>query len=445
MATVIKLQGRDFTGVGRAITQLLEDKKDKRLDGLQSELLREIADAPDEATAAALLGDVTYTDVIGDPIRFSQLVQAIGTMQPGFDVLPAYNEAGERIPLSVRKGTRITEETFSSQGLHSQPRVTFYSDDLGNDEDIPRLLGSFRSRGEAEQAQRDSGIDGDFAILGQQETNIATQAASIRGGQRRANISTYLDQQRFRIDQAKGYTPFSHLIYDHDSGLIDDKFFQEAWKALTFRSGLTPEDLKAAYSEDASENWAAVENMSVLFSKMVEKVVANPLILTNIGAIPKIGAKIGAELEAIAALTGMSHKSIDEYNWGSLASESNVLKGMFLDAAIVSARADGQTGKQLSDRDLQLFLDRVGRDISDVPSFVKNLDNLAKRHQREFFVDYRAFTRQEWTGADFTQIQYTQKSIDEKFRERAAEEYGVTIGGGDLGLGDLQENIGGNR
>ena len=389
--------------------------------------MREISEVSSEEEAMALLGDPVNQGIVGDPQRLAQTMQSITQTFPGHDSIPVYDEAGERVLYSFRKGEEVTEQILNRAGFHSSPEQMFFADDLDDDEDIAQLIGNFRNKREAAKVNKNGNLKGQFAILNQAQHSIASQAATIRAGNRRADVDLLMKQDRFAIDQGKGYTAFANLIYEHENGLIDDKLFEAAWKRLTFTSGLTPEDLAVEYREDASENYANVENMSVLFNQMVQSVIANPLIITNVSAIPKIAAKIGAELGALAALSGMTHKPIDEYDWGSLASESNVLKGMFLDAAVVSARADGQTARSLSDRDLQLFLDRVGRDISDVPSFVKNLDNLAKRHQREFFTRYRAFTKQEWDGAGFTQIKFTESEINEQFKQKLTDEYGVTF------------------
>jgi len=425
MATVVN-RGSDNRGaiLLSAVAGFLSGMKDKRMDRLQSELLREIEAAPDEATAAALYGDERFTSVVNSD-RFPSIVQATQMMHKDFEVLFGYTEDGEQVPFSVPKGSRINEETFSSRGFRSSKAELYYADDLDKTEDLPLQtpLGAFRSRGEAMRAAEERNPDGNFNVLAQAEANISTQAAMMAGQNRRADVAAYLAQERFRIDNAKGYTPFSQLQYDFANGLIDEEFYEAAKKRLTFVSGLTPDDVASEYLKDAPDDWANVENMSSLFKIMADKVIEDPRIITNIAAVPRLVAALGAELKAISSLTGMTHKSVDEYDWGSLAAKSNELKGMILDAAMVSAKADDQTARSLSDKDLDRFLDRVGRNISDVPSFIKNLANLAERQQRGFYTRYEAHTRKPWAGKPFTQISFSSDQIDEQFNSELKEAF----------------------
>ena len=405
--------------LGRAVAGYLNRVQENRLDKLQQELMDEISGAKDAESAAAIMADPVYQRISTDTERFSVVSNFLRTAQPGQTSLQGYNEDGEMVLFSVRKGTPIDSGLFASRGLHAERERAFYlSGD--KDEEIPELIGNFRSRGEAERSLAEQGIDisdVNTRILDQAQAGFEAKFATTRADQRRAEVDLLLRQDRFNLDKTRGVTVFSNLISEYRQGILTKSQFDEAWERQTAIYGRTPTDRAAKSLPDLLQQAAMVENASRLAKTLVDKAIADPRLLTRAAGLASFGSDVVAEVEAFITLAGgRPDQHIDDFDWGSLTGERAEFKGLLFDMAIISAAARGISGKSFSDKDLELFLARVGSDLHNVVAFAQNMRGLTNSLQNDFNTLYIGLQGVSYSQG-FTKILLDQEKVDEAAKE----------------------------
>jgi hypothetical protein len=95
-----------------------------------------------------------------------------------------------------------------------------------------------------------------------------------------------------------------------------------------------------------------------------------------------------------------------------LGIKSNVLKSKFLDLAYIVAAARGQTGRALSDRDINRFIEILGTGTGDYKTVIATLTDLQQRLSEEYAIEHNAFANQ-YDGIDLVPNDYILKPIGE--------------------------------
>jgi hypothetical protein len=426
MATVVRgFPDTRASSLGKAVGGFLTKLQDNRIDKLQQELMDEISNSKDEASAAALFADPRFKDVVNDTQRFAVTMKFLESAQPGQTSLQGFTEDGEMVLFSVPQGTPIDNALFSDRGLHPERERGFYLKG-DKEEEIPELIGSFRSKGQALKGLEDEGLDIsglENRILNQAEAGFEAQFATTRANQRRAEIDSLLRQDRFSFDKQKGATVFSNLVHERSSGNLTQGQFEEAWKKATTIYGRTATDMAEDSLPDLTEQAAMVENASRLAKILVDKAIQDPRLITRASGLASFGSDVVAEFEAVIGLVGgRPDKNIEDFDWGSLTGERAEFKGMLFDMAIIAAAARGISGRNFSDRDLQLFLTRVGSDVHNVVAFAQNMRGLTNSLQADFQTSYSRLQDEPYTKG-FTRI-----ILDKKERDEALDKHYEGLG-----------------
>jgi hypothetical protein len=289
------------------------------------------------------------------------------------------------------------------------------------EEEIPEKIGLFRNRHEALAALEDEGVDVsglESRILNQANASFEADFAVTRSEQRRAEVDLLLRQDRFNLDKNRGVTVFSNLIFERQEGNLTAGQFQDAWKRVTAIYGRSGTDMALDSIGDLTEQAALVENASSLAKKLVDAAIKDPRLLTRASGLASFGSDIVAEVEALIGLAGgRPDKKLEDFDWGSLTGERAEFKGMLFDMAIIAAAARGISGRDFSDKDLELFLARVGSDIHNVVAFGQNMRGLVNGLQSGFKTLYAGMQGRAYTGAFTTII------LDAEERDKAAQDY----------------------
>ncbi|KKK53222.1 hypothetical protein LCGC14_3096950 [marine sediment metagenome] len=137
MATVVRgfpdTRARDL---GRAVAGYLGRRKDRRLDELQQELMGEISNAKDEASATALLGDPKFQSVVTDTERFAVIMNYLGTVPLGTQSITGYDkETGNQRVVSFSEQER-PEDVLARENLSLERSRLFFSVDQEDDFDF---------------------------------------------------------------------------------------------------------------------------------------------------------------------------------------------------------------------------------------------------------------------------------------------------------------------
>ena len=435
MATVVRgfpdTRARDL---GRAVAGYLGRRKDRRLDELQQELMGEISNAKDEASATALLGDPKFQSVVTDTERFAVIMNYLNTVPLGTQSITGYDrETGNQRVVSFSEQER-PEDVLARENLSLERSRLFYAVDQENDFDFGTSLGRFSSPSEAGNAlEEGSGA----TIMDQEEMarHIQAKGAEIASKQRQMGIDLAKDEFEFR--QGQPLTPFDRLISAFETGNMSPRQFNQAWARLTHLGfGKSPDDVAAETKKGLQERGAILAAMSEQGLDFIHMIEENPTLLSSTGAIPRGLANISAELQAAAQLSGLTKRELSHYDFKGFAAQSTAFKNLLLDFAVTYAATQGQTNRSLSDKDFDRFLQIVGSDIRNPNAFIANMDALMRKSQKAFNIMHRRLQGFEYEDAfgAFARFEADPNERRRKERESLLENYpGLIFGGGETG------------
>jgi hypothetical protein len=108
-----------------------------------------------------------------------------------------------------------------------------------------------------------------------------------------------------------------------------------------------------------------------------------------------LGRSLGLESEKVTELT-----SSDEYDatFRELGINENRTKGLITSLAFQAAAASGQTGRDISNRDIERFIVEIGGNASNPEAFRASLVDVMERSVRNFKTKYSVLTREEYVG-----------------------------------------------
>ena len=155
-------------------------------------------------------------------------------------------------------------------------------------------------------------------------------------------------------------------------------------------------------------------------SNAIQFIKTNPSANTITASVAAFTNEVKAEINGALRVIGKgkindpSVLNLETYNstFEELGIKSNVLKSKFLDLAYIVAAARGQTGRALSDKDIDRFIRILGTGTGDYKTVVATLTDLQQRLSEEYAIEHNAFADQ-YDGIDKVPNDYILKPIGE--------------------------------
>jgi hypothetical protein len=133
----------------------------------------------------------------------------------------------------------------------------------------------------------------------------------------------------------------------------------------------------------------------------IKFVETNPDANTIVSAVASFTKEVKAEIGAALRLMGKGNLSspevmsvtnpLYEQTFADLGIKDAVRKAKFLDLAYIVAAARGQTGRALSDKDVNRFIKILGTDSASYPTVVATLTQLKESLAREYAIEHNVY------------------------------------------------------
>ena len=128
---------------------------------------------------------------------------------------------------------------------------------------------------------------------------------------------------------------------------------------------------------------AAANSYTALAQQLANEINNKPEKLGTVGDVVRAFGSFTAQVEGLANVLGVDSPfvmddgitpaGIEDFNFRSLAGESQEVKRTLLDLVFMDLNSKGQTGRAISDKDLQIFMDRTGIDSGDPRQVIAGL------------------------------------------------------------------------
>ncbi len=181
-------------------------------------------------------------------------------------------------------------------------------------------------------------------------------------------------------------------------------------------TGLTRSD-KSKMIREFVENKAATRMALSTYSNIIKTLEENPGALTTAGTLARVAENVRANVSAMLSipsiqnayqtniatnkLTWLSPEQVPTETWGKLANASASMKALVFQAALMTAGGFGQAGRNLTDRDLALFIQGIGADVSDPNQLISRLSSFADTMNNKIAIEG------ETVGRDAAMEEYT--------------------------------------
>lgn len=315
---------------------------------------------------------------------FGRVQNFLEAFQPGEQALQVYDKTSGRIKLMPYKsGTVPTQEEFDVNNARLEPFENYYAKvvkkpDPNNPTSLPYSIEPLGRLGSREEAQRRAF---DFFPQDQLQTLTIMDEKEAKG--ERDDLKTAIDlavksrtatisEERNRIfrdrnqisqeaadyAKSKGKTKLGKLQEDYSSGLINKAQYQSAVKKeLSDRSYKSAMDkVVIEKTDELVQKRIALEKMITTGNIFIDNVSKGGAQLGTVGAVVRGYDSIIAQTKAAYESAGWSSKPVDDYKWPTgLASASASTKSLALTLTMARLASEGQTGRSVTDRDLQLF------------------------------------------------------------------------------------------
>jgi hypothetical protein len=395
MATVVNLPRNDNAlYIGQAIASVIQGKRDQKNDALQSELIREMNEAPDEVSMAAIMADPRFERVVNSE-RFPDILSMYQQLKPGSQLLTGYDADGNQQAITYDPRREKAEELLATNGLTLSPMQSFSYIDGTDPEAAPRIIpGIFKSRQDAlntlSEEERSTA-----QILTEAQARISLEASRERRISRQSEDSLNIEKALAQHTLESPLTRFDALVAAYNRGDLSETQFKEAWAKETAVYGRTQFDIQAKSLPDLVDQAAATKIMAEEGSALIAMVMDDPGILTRVGGVARLVDEVGSEFKEIGRVAGIVPQSLDSYenvfeNIG-LAERSREFKAMIIDFAIVVAASRGMRGRDLSNQDFERIMSVVGGDYGDPESFIVNMSSLIDRSINRFNTRWTMF------------------------------------------------------
>ena len=439
MATVVRaFPDTRAAELGAAVGGYLERKKEQRTQRLLQELMGEISNASDEATAAATFADPKYGDVVGNPETFSVAIQHLNNVPLGTDSIAAYDTDGNKILVPFQKGTDPMQALIESEATLERDRA-FALINPDDPEGIPiSIPGRFSNARDAFNSLPEGSVSEEMQAVDIEQATKSLQfaAASISARQREDELT--LGKQRLQQAKDDPLTAGGDIIKDYADGRYGPVGSLEAIKlrddmlaALTSVVGRTIEDAAEETKVPLAEEGAAIQAMSRGGRQLIEEALRNPDMLTFVGGVPAFFNAVGAELESVGRLFGIATKPIEDYDFGGFSGARRSFKSMLLSFGVLFAASEGQRGRALSNEEFTRFLGAVGKNINDPEVFAQNLMGLMAFKQDNFDSKHRSLQNglswEQASGQKWIRFDPNKEERDEATRTGIEGTYKINI------------------
>jgi len=133
---------------------------------------------------------------------------------------------------------------------------------------------------------------------------------------------------------------------------------------------------------------AAINTYTTIANDLVQEVNKHPEKLATVGDLIRAFGSLTAQVEGLSSVFGLDSPFVKEdengnvtgeaatiadFNFRGLAGASQEVKRSLLDMVFLDLAAKGQTGRAVSDRDLEIFMDRTGIDSGDPEQVIAGL------------------------------------------------------------------------
>jgi len=339
---------------------------------------------------------------MGMPAINRQMQQGVGRIfgntAQGMGMSPAAVQAAKMAPLgeqdrlksllsgadtSTPQGRAATIKALQDQGFGTQAlqlRAAFQEQDRQQQETDARTMTGQASLANAALRGTELGAEGaerDIVQAVTPEGNIETIFTDKQGN--------FYDLQNNPMEIPEGYKVLESATLSGargDLGLTD-----------TAKENLTQ-------TEVSTKQFIATANDAM------DMLDASPDVNTFVGKASNIVNGLKQEAAAIGRSLGMENETLekltDESRYDSqfaeLGIESQRLRGMVTALAFQAAAASGQSGRDVSNRDIERFIQEIGANASDPDSFKASLRDVMSRTARNFKINYATRLGEEFKG-----------------------------------------------
>jgi hypothetical protein len=387
MATVVHIpKDTRAAETGLGVGNFLNSLRDRRLDGLQQDLVKNINEAQDEATAAAFLADPKYQDLVGE--RYDNVITAFNNFKPGQQTQLAFDADGNQVAVSFDPRKETFEEFLQTRDdVFLNPPSTFYTTDPSDPESMPTAIPgvhrTFDAAKESLPEEEREMVD----ILNEKQAAIKLQAGQARTSRRLREDQAVINRELADYRMASPLTQFDAVVKAHDEGRLNDEQFEMAWARITTMLGRSPDDVRLSMKEELDVKAASVDTLSRVGHSLIEQVRADPGMLTSSRGLERLFNNLGAEIDELARFAAGDHAltmdlndpkieaAMDRLGFGA-AERSDAFRNRIKNMTILVAAANGQTGRALSDKDLEFFGSITGGDLRSADSFELSMGQL---------------------------------------------------------------------
>jgi len=399
MATVVQLAKDTRAGdLGKGVAGFLNRMADRRIDGLQRELMEGISNAENEAEAAALIADPRFQEVSTDNDRLGAIITHLNNTPLGIETIPGFDEHGSQQIISFKEGTDPAQ-ALKDAGLTLEKSDLRFIVDEANPFSVPRNIGRFSNNTlAAESLDEELGVS--EAVMGSEAMQLFMQNREVTQSSRVRDYRLTLQERQQNFDENKPLTTFAAIQRDVKEGRLTELEGQQAWEKVIFKAGLTPQDVATSTIEDLEIKGAELVAITETDIFLSELALSDPALLSIAGNIPRGLNALRVEIKAVGALLGIAEgTTIDAANFDSFSARSTAFRYMMLTHTLNIARFEGQEGRGLSEPDFDRFFRAAGGTIRDGEIFAANAKAQSELRQRIFRSNYRSLQGVEFPGA----------------------------------------------
>lgn len=166
--------------------------------------------------------------------------------------------------------------------------------------------------------------------------------------------------------------------------------------------GALSDVLPVSREMDLRGNEAAVKTFNNTVGRIAELVTQNPDLNTAVATGAGIVSGLLQEASAAATALGIPKSVIDPASYQATFREMGVedaaLQSLIVSAAFQAAQASGQSGKDISNRDVERFVKQIGANRSDPTAFLRALQETAIGVNDQFKTLYESTKQQPYQG-----------------------------------------------
>lgn len=150
------------------------------------------------------------------------------------------------------------------------------------------------------------------------------------------------------------------------------------------------------------ESEGAVRSFNDTASRVIEMVKANPDINTFAAQLGAMGAGALQEAGAIARFLGVPRETFDPGQYQTVFKQAGIenaaIQSLITSLAFQAAAAGGQSGRDVSNRDVERYISQIGGSYSDPAAFLRALQETITGVNREFSNRYESIYKEPFSG-----------------------------------------------